>query len=272
MSEIISLIWEKCKKLYNFLTHEDELFVYASSLSFYTIFALIPLLLIVIFILFLLPNFQEAFEEMKRFILSSVLPTHSEMIANFLNPLLENSSKMGIVGFVYIIFTSIMFFRNYEYITSKMFNSTPRSFFNSLSLYWMLISLFPLVLGISFYYVLQYKSFWGDSGVVFTFLAPLSPIFFGWLIFLILFKISANKELHIRSLILASLITSIGWNIAKWAFVYYVTYNQSYTNIYGSISFILFTMLWIYVSWFIVLLGMRICEGFHRKNLSKASI
>ena len=119
---------ERFWQIYNFLTHEDELFVYASSLSFYTIFALIPLLLIVFSILFLLPNFQEKFGKFKEIILSNVLPTHIEMISAWIDPLIEHSSKMGIIGFVYILFTSIMFFRNYEYITSKMFNSKPRSF------------------------------------------------------------------------------------------------------------------------------------------------
>lgn len=260
----IKKLKERFWQVYNFLTHEDELFVYASSLSFYTIFALIPLLLIVSSILFLLPNFQEKFGEFKKIILSNVIPTHIEMISAWIDPLIENSSKMGVVGFVYIVFTSIMFFRNYEYITSKMFNSKPRSFFNSLSLYWTLITLFPLVLGVSFYFAFQFKELWEGNGFL-SIVLPFSPLFVGWLMFVVLFKISSNKEIALRSLLIASAFTSIAWNIAKWVFVYYVAYNQSYSSIYGSISFILFAMLWIYVSWFIVLFGMRICEGLDQK-------
>lgn len=255
---------ERFWQIYNFLTHEDELFVYASSLSFYTIFALIPLLLIVSSILFLLPNFQEKFGEFKEIILSNVIPTHIEMISSWLDPLLENSSKMGIVGFVYIVFTSIMFFRNYEYITSKMFNSKPRGFFSSLSLYWTLITLFPLILGALFYFAFQFRDLWESSGLL-SLLLPFSPLLVGWAMFLILFKISSNKEMVFRSLLIASGLTSLAWNIAKWVFVYYVAYNQSYNSIYGSISFVLFAMLWIYVSWFIVLFGMRISEGLDQK-------
>lgn len=260
---------ERFWQIYNFLTHEDELFVYASSLSFYTIFALIPLLLIVFSILFLLPNFQEKFGKFKEIILSNVLPTHIEMISAWIDPLIEHSSKMGIIGFVYILFTSIMFFRNYEYITSKMFNSKPRSFFGSLSLYWTLITLFPLVLGVSFYFAFQLKDLWEGSGVL-SVLLPFSPLLTGWVMFLILFKISSNKEIAIKSLLIASALTSLAWNIAKWVFVYYVAYNQSYTSIYRSISFVLFAMLWIYISWFIVLFGMRICEGLDQKLCTNA--
>ncbi|WP_199919448.1 YihY family inner membrane protein [Helicobacter enhydrae] len=260
--EFLAVILSKCKKVYGFLTHEDELFVYASSLSFYTIFAFIPLLLIVIFVLLLLPNFQEAYKEAENLILSSVLPAHSEMIADFLNPLLQNTSSIGMLGFVYVIFTSILFFRNYEYITSKMFNSSTRSFLNSLSTYWMLVSFCPIVLGVSFYFVFRYKAFLDSNLPV---LDAITPILFAWLIFLVLFRISANKTLRLKALALSSFITSLGWNLAKWAFVYYISYNQSYRDIYGSIAFVLFSMLWIYVSWFVILLGMRLCEGFERK-------
>ncbi|WP_034583963.1 YihY family inner membrane protein [Helicobacter pametensis] len=258
-------VCQRIKSLYNFLTHEDELFVYASSLSFYTIFALIPLLLIVLSILLLLPDFQNTFLEIKDFLLSNVLPTHSEVVARFLDPLLVHSSKMGIVGFVYILFTSILFFRNYEYITSKVFRSSPRAFFDSLSMYWMLVSLFPLFLGISFYFVFELKSLWGywSLGPLFV---QLMPILGGWFVFLVLFKISANKKLDLQALVFTSLLTSLSWNIAKWIFVYYVAFNHSYKTIYGSVSFVLFVMLWIYVSWLIVLFGMRICEGIHQKK------
>ncbi|MCE3046710.1 YihY family inner membrane protein [Helicobacter kayseriensis] len=262
---MLKRLYCKAKALYSFLTHEDELFVYAASLSFYTVFAFIPLLLIVLSILLLLPNFQNTFLEIKDFVLSNVLPTHSEIVARFLDPLLIQSSKMGILGFIYILFTSILFFRNYEYITSKVFGSSPRTFFDSLSLYWMIVSLFPLLFGVLFYFVFQFRKIW-ESYIFLPYLLQLAPIMVGWMMFLFLFKISANKKLNPQALFFATFLTSLGWNIAKWSFVYYVAHNRSYETIYGSVSFVLFGMLWIYVSWLIVLFGMRVCEGIHRKK------
>lgn len=257
--------WKRLKAFYDFLTDEDDLFFYSASLSFYTIFALIPLLLIVLSILLLLPDFQNAFEQIKGFILSNILPTHSEVVAKFLDPLLSHSSKMGIVGFVYVLLTSILFFRNYETITAKVFSTSPRGFFDSLSMYWMIVTLFPLFAGISFYLIFEFRTLW-DESTLWLFLVRFFPVFLGWLIFALLFRISSNKKLNFQALLGSSFLTSIGWNIAKWVFVYYVTYNQSYKTIYGPVSFVLFLMLWVYVSWFIILLGMRICEGIHRKK------
>lgn len=258
------MYFQRLKDLYRFLTHEDELFVYASSLSFYTIFGFVPLLLIVCSILLILPEFRSAFEEIKEFMLSNILPTHSEAVAQFLDPLLSDSPKMGILGFFYVLLTSILFFRNYEYITAKVFGSHVRGILLSLLLYGVLSLLFPLFFGVAFYAMLEFQSFW-HSDVLSSFSLKFFPFLVAWGVFALLFRVSANKKLTFRALVSSSFFSSLCWSLAKWIFVYYVAFNRSYSVIYGSVSFVLFAMLWIYISWFIVLLGMRICEGINKK-------
>jgi membrane protein len=43
-------------------------------------------------------------------------------------------------------------------------------------------------------------------------------------------------------------------------FIYYIFLNKSYTTLYGSFSIVLFLFLWTYVSWFIFLHGLRLCN------------
>ena len=54
-------------------------------------------------------------------------------------------------------------------------------------------------------------------------------------------------------LALTSFASSMIWYISKNLFVYYVVYNTTYTNIYGSFSTILFFVVWLYISWVIYL-------------------
>lgn len=265
---------QQFKSLYRFLTHEDELFVYASSLSFYTLFAFVPLLLIIYSILAFVPEFRIEFEAIKELMLANILPTHSEMVAEFLDPLLSNRSKVGALGVFYVLLTSILFFRNYESITAKVFETNVRSFLPSLVLYWVSFLLSSLLFVGSFYAVLKFRGFWSEY-IMGTWGLRLFSFLFAWAIFVLLFKISANKKLSFKALLNASLFSALCWSVAKWIFVYYVTYNRSYSTIYGSVSFVLFVMLWIYISWLIVLLGMRICEGMaknHEDQLLKRSI
>ncbi|STP09439.1 YihY family inner membrane protein [Helicobacter cinaedi] len=258
--EIFTLVWDKLKSIWNFVA-DKELSFYAASLSFYTIFAIIPLLLIFFSIFVNLPNFQSQIEQIRTLILSNILPTHTEVISSYLDTFMQNSSALGMMGLGYTLVASIMFFRNYEYIAAKMFNSTPRKFFDSLIMYWTMITLFPVVLAFSIYFSGEVqKTLKGTADL--SILFDLIPYLLTWIMFFLLFKLSANKPLKILALLISSVLTTAVWLITKWGFVYYVFYNETYKSVYGPISIFLFMMLWIYISWFVLLYGMRFCEGF----------
>lgn len=258
--EIFTLVWDKLKSIWNFVA-DKELSFYAASLSFYTIFAIIPLLMIFFSIFVNLPNFQSQIEQIRTLILSNILPTHTEVISSYLDTFMQNSSALGMMGLGYTLIASIMFFRNYEYIAAKMFNSTPRKFFDSLVMYWTMITLFPVVLAFSIYFSGEVqKTLKGTADL--SVLFDLIPYLLTWIMFFLLFKLSANKPLKILALLISSMLTTAVWLITKWGFVYYVFYNETYKSVYGPISIFLFMMLWIYISWFVLLYGMRFCEGF----------
>lgn len=258
--EIFFLLWNKIKGIWDFVA-DRELNFYAASLSFYTIFAIVPLLLIVFSILLNLPNFQTQIEHIRTLILSNILPTHTEVIDGYLETFMKNSSALGMMGLGYTLVASVMFFRNYEYIAAKMFNSKPRKFFDSLVMYWTMITLFPIVMAFSIYFSGEVqKTLKGNADLSLIF--DLIPYILTWVMFFLLFKLSANKPLKLLALLSSSMITAVVWLLTKWGFVYYVFYNQTYKSVYGPISIFLFMMLWIYVSWFVLLYGMRFCEGF----------
>lgn len=258
--DLFHVIWDKIKSIWNFVA-DKELSFYAASLSFYTIFAIIPLLMIVFSIFVNLPNFQSQIEQIRTLILSNILPTHTEVISDYLDTFMKNSSALGMMGLGYTLVASIMFFRNYEYIAAKMFNSTPRKFFDSLIMYWTMITLFPIVLAFSIYFSGEVqKTLKGTADL--SSLFDLIPYLLTWIMFFLLFKLSANKPLKLLALTTSSALTTAIWLLTKWGFVYYVFYNQTYKSVYGPISIFLFMMLWIYISWFVLLYGMRFCEGF----------
>ncbi len=258
--QLFFALWSKIKSIWDFVA-DKELSFYAASLSFYTIFAIVPLLLIIFTIFINLPNFQSQIEQIRTLILSNILPTHTDVIAEYLDTFMQNSSSLGMMGLGYTLVASVMFFRNYEYIAAKMFNSTPRKFFDSLMMYWTMITLFPVVLAFSIYFSGEVqKTLKGTADL--SILFDLIPYLLTWAMFFLLFKLSANKPLKLLSLLTSSVLTSAACLLTKWAFVYYVFYNQTYKSVYGSISIFLFLMLWIYVSWFVMLYGMRFCEGF----------
>jgi membrane protein len=95
-------------------------------------------------------------------------------------------------------------------------------------------------------------------------LLALSSYLIAWLLFFTLFKISANTKVYIKSAIISSFAASITWFASKGLFFYYVTYNKTYTNIYGSFSTVMFFAIWIYLSWIIFLYGVKLCYMINR--------
>ena len=131
--------------------YDPDVPYYAASLSFYTIFTIIPLLLVSLSIIVRLPNFTEQYERIKSFIFSNIMPTSHDTVSHYIDTFLENTSKLGTIGFIFIVVASILFFQNYEYIVAKIFRTRQKSFWSALTTYWTLITLGPMALAASIY-------------------------------------------------------------------------------------------------------------------------
>jgi membrane protein len=244
---------------------DAELTYYASSLSFYTIFTIIPLLLIVLTLITNTPSFIEHYESIKTFIFENLMPVHSESVTNYIDGFLQNSVKLGVFGTVMVFVASMLFFDNYEYIVSKIFHVKQRTIWESITTYWTLLTLTPIALVAFFYLSAQASDFLHTHEVSTGFqIKSLLPHLIIWALFFVVFLISANVKVHKRAALITSFIVATIWNLTKFGFVYYVFYNKTYATIYGSFSILIFFFLWIYVSWIIFVYGLRLCYLINR--------
>lgn len=250
------------KKIKIFLKEltDKELLHYASSLSFHTILALIPILLISLSIFTKLPSFNKYYELIKNFIFSALIPNKQEAISLHIDKFLNNTINMGIMGFIFVLYVSVMFFIDYEYIVSKIFKTKTKGFWHSITVYWTLITLIPIGIGISFFISNKIQLFLNISKYTnWINILAILPFLIIWMLFFILYMISANIKISTKSVALSSFIASSIWYISKTVFVYYVSYNKTYTSIYGSFGTIMFFFIWIYFSWVIYIYGLKVC-------------
>lgn len=281
MTQKLKNIFKKAYKAFNIM-YDEDLMHFSASLSYHTLLSVIPVLLVSLSIFTQLPNFDEYYIKIKNFIFSSLLPTHQDTISTYIEQFLENSLSLGFMGFAGVLFTSMMFFSDYQYIINKITESEKRGFWRSVSSYWTLITLTPLGLGASFYLSakiqdilrLSYLTEWIN-------LVAILPYIIIWAIFCITYIISINKKISIKNIIISSFLASLAWDISKVGFVAYALYNKTYTSVYGSFAVLLFFFVWIYLSWVIFLYGVKGCkvlddiekkkEGQNAKNNNKDS-
>ena len=239
---------------------DDRLGYYASSLSWNTIFSIIPLLVILLYVFTTLPLFQEMYDKVQALIFANLLPTQSKDIMDSINTFIANSDKLGMVGAFYVTFAAIMFFKNYDYVVNDIFELPPRGILKSIKTYLILILLLPLMMGASFYLSSFIQGYLDKTSVTsMIHLYSILPYTIVWSAFYIAYQLSANTRIKKRAAILSSFIASLIWYLSKSGFVFYVVHNKTYTSVYGSISTVLFFLLWIYISWAIFLHGLRFC-------------
>ena len=261
---------QNCVKFFKKL-RDVELAHYASSLSFHTILALIPILLITFSIFTKMPLFEVYYEKLQGFIFSSLIPTQQDIMIAYLRDFIANTNNMGVVGIIFVLYISVMFFLDYEKIVSKIFEIPSRTFWEALATYWTMVTLMPLGLIIFFYSSALVQEFLDKNDVTSSInLVRFSPYLIVWLLYLIMYSISAKTKVHLKSALFSSFVASLFWYVSKILFVYYVSYNKTYLSIYGSFSILLFFFLWIYFSWFIYLYGLKFCFLLNEKESEKS--
>ena len=239
----------------------DKLSYYSASLSYYTLFSIIPLLVIVLSIFTNLPLFDDVYKEIQTLLFKNMMPTHSSEILTYINGFVENSGKLGMVGVIYVLFASMMFFKNYDYIVNDIFECKRRSFWSSVTVYWTLVTLSPIMLVLSFYVSTQIQVLLDKNQLTDGIhVLQILPFFIIWSIFFLTYKISANTHVSLKAAGISSFIASLVWYLAKSGFIFYVMHNQTYMSIYGGLSILLFFFLWMYISWAIFLHGLKFCH------------
>ena len=236
----------------------DDLTYFAASLSFYTLFAIIPMLWILFSVFSQMPVFADYYEQMKGILMGFVVPGQSQQVIAQFDVFLENSRRMGWIGLVYVLFTSVLFFANYSDVVNRIFHVPNRRLFKSMIGFVAVMVMAPFVLGVSLFVSSQLPVYF-DFAAEITWLNSVYSFLLLVLLFYSIYKFSPNTDVLPMPALISAMITASLWQASKTGFLYYIVLNRAYTTIYGSFSLLLFTLLWIYLSWVLCLYGLKLC-------------
>ncbi|MDH5518500.1 MAG: YihY/virulence factor BrkB family protein [Gammaproteobacteria bacterium] len=247
----------------------DDLTFLAASLSFYTLFAIIPILWILFSVISSMPVFTGYYQQMKTVLMGFVVPGQSQQVIALFDGFIENSSHMGWVGLLYVVFTSGLFFAHFSAVVNRIFQVSNRRLLRSLVGFVAMMVLAPFMLGFSLLLPSQLAVYL-DVLTEVSWLGYIYSYLMLCLLFYCVFKFSPNTEVSPLPALMSAIITASLWQAAKTAFLYYIVLNQTYNTIYGSFSLLLFTLLWIYLSWVLCLYGLKLCyhlQHYHTNRL-----
>lgn len=245
---------------------KKRIFLYTGSISFASMFALVPMMAI---FLLLLSHLGFSASHIKQFKLSLInhffSGNYDPSINNYISSFIDNLQTLSPLLIFFWIVSCILLLYSIEDSINEIFNiNRRRSLKISLLLHIALMLFLPLVLMASFL-LNHYITHILTLKVCASFTAPICqllyiiPFIIDVLMCLILYSVFPAQKPRLKPLFIASTITGILLYGAKYAVSTYFTYTSTYTTIYGTISSIPIIMTSLYVIWYIIFLGAALC-------------
>ena len=237
----------------------------AGSLTYTTLFAVVPMLTVFLVIISSIKALEPARQQLQQMIYSNFLPKTSIAFDKAFNVFTENSSNLTVIGVLFLFITTVMMLTSIETVFNRIWRVTDtRSGIVGFMRYWTIISLGPILLGSAFAISSTLASMsvlsnsFGGYQLDWAFLLKMLSFGLTILGFFILYWTIPNRTVPIRAAMIAGLFGAVVFELLKQLFGFVMTNFTSYTIVYGAFAAVPIFLLWIFLSWNIVLLGVEI--------------
>ncbi len=240
--------------------YEDRCLQIASSLTFTTLLSIVPLVTVALTLMSAFPVFGHINEALQRFVLGHMLPESVGAIATYTEQFAANAAKLTAVGIVFLVFTSILLLMTIELAFNQIWRvSHPRSVFQRILIYWTLLTVGPLLVGASLSLTswlvslsLGLVSDIPGAGVA---LLKTVPIILTSVALSLLYFTLPNRRLRFLDALFGGLLAGLAFEAMKQGFALFITQVATYKLVYGAFASVPIFLLWIYLSWLVVLSG-----------------
>jgi len=240
---------------------EDRLGITASSLTFTTTIALVPLVTVTLAIFSVFPMFSQFQGALEKYFIQSLVPDGiARPVLMALTQFAAKANRLGTAGLAILVVTALALMLTIDRTLNAIWRvRRPRPIAQRVLVYWAAATLGPLLLGASL--SLTSYALSASRGLVATMPGGLS-LLLNVLEFVMLtgavaglFHYVPNTEVRWRHAIAGGLFVAIGIEGAKKVLAWYLATVPSYATIYGAFATLPIFLIWLYFGWVIVLLG-----------------
>jgi membrane protein len=243
---------------------EKKLAQVAASLTYTTVLSVVPMLAVVLSLFTAFPLFADFRYALESFMASNVMPeVVSETVMGYLNQFAAKASGLTTIGGLFLIVTSVMLFRTIDDAFNDIWQvETRRPMRQRVLVYWALLSLGPILVGGSLWAlsVLTRESLglMNDIPAIANVALTLLPLMLTGSGFTALFLTVPNRSVRWKDALIGGFLTALILEILRVGIAFYLTRFPSYTVIYGTFATIPIFLLWVYLSWLVILLGATV--------------
>lgn len=237
----------------------------AASLTYTTLLSLVPILTLVLVTLSLIPQLASAKQQIQEAISRNLLPSAGSQVADYIQQFTSNASNLSLIGAVALLFTTLSMLFTIERAFNEIWRVEKKetTLFNLLR-YWAIVTIAPFVLGTAFIVssTVQSLSFlnqnFGGYAIDWAVWVHIASVLVMTLGFVGIYWFIPRCQVRFKHALIAGIITGIIFELLKQFFGLAVSNFTSYEAVYGAFAALPLFLLWVYVSWNVILLGVEI--------------
>lgn len=232
--------------------------VRSAALSFFTVMSLVPILALV-FVVFKGFGMEQVFSNY----LHDVFPTYKplvDQIVVFIGNLLERTKGgvMAVSAFFVLIWAVLQVFGNVERAFNKIWEvKRSRSFTRRFTAYMALVIIVPILLlaANSLFVAIRRRMELFSGSLSAEILFSVLGVVLVVLMFSLIYYLLPNTAVKYRNALNAGVVAGIAFSVFQIVYIYLQGHLSSYNAIYGTFAAIPLFLLWLQISWQILLFG-----------------
>jgi membrane protein len=229
----------------------------AASLAYVSLLSIVPLMTVSLTILSIFPVFKGIGDQIQKFVFANFVASSAQTLQQYIQTFMHQTTKLSLPGMLFLLVTAVLMIFAMEQAFNRIWQvQKHRNIIQAFLMYWAVLTLTPILIGAG----LVISSYLLSFPFIQISLIAL-PYLLTFLAFMLLYIIVPNCKVKIRYAASGALIATILFESAKYGFTLYIAYFPTYKLIYGALAVIPIFLVWLYLSWLIVLFGVSISHS-----------
>ena len=235
----------------------------AASLSYSTLLSLVPLLAIALAILSVLPLADGLYEKVQHAVLENVIPDIGSEIENQITDFVSKANQASGIGFAVLFVTGFLLLTTIISAFNTIWRvNEQRPLLLRLLMKWIMLISWPFLVGLSITvssYAFAMAQWVGIDDIGGTFVTARGlALGIAVVAFLALYVILPGRSVRFTDALIGAVVAALLFDMLKSGFGIYLQYFPTYQAIYGVLASIPIFLVWMYLTWIVVLLGAEL--------------
>ena len=245
---------------------DDRLFQAAAALAYTTVFALVPLAIVVFGVLSAFPVFDRWSDQLSDYVFSNFVPSAARAAEGYLRQFSASAGQLTAAGFIALVISLLITLNSVEETFNQIWRvGSSRPKLTRFLVYWTVLTLGAMLAAASLAVsarVFALPLFGTQEGQwLADFSLRLAPVLIEFVCITLVYRVVPHHTVKWKHAVPGAILAAILLELVKWGIGAYLGSFQSYQKLYGTVAFVPILLLWIYLCWVAVLLGASLASS-----------